>query len=99
MIPVTFSQRAIQEIQATIAAKNIPAGYGIRVGVRGSGCAGVSYILGFDQKSDKDMSFDIQGIPVYIEKKDMMYLLGIEVDFYEGSDARGFTFGSSHEKY
>ena len=98
MVPISLSQKAIEEVKKTLTHKNIPKGYGLRVGVQGAGCTGVSYILGFDQKSDKDMEYDIEGIPVYVAKKDIMYLLGMEVDFYEGSDARGFTFVKQTEK-
>ncbi len=98
MIPVTFSKEALQEIKATIAAKNIPSDYGVRVGVKGGGCAGVSYILGFDKKNENDLTFEVQGIRVYVEKKDVMHLIGMEVDFYEGNNARGFTFVNAHEK-
>jgi len=98
MIPVQVSEKALEEIKKTIAHKNIPDGYGLRVGVKGSGCAGVSYVLGFDKKSTADSEFDLEGVPVYIAKKDTMFLIGMEVDFYEGSEARGFTFIKSHEK-
>lgn len=92
MIPISLSERALEEVKKTLAHKNIPAEYGLRVGVQGAGCAGVSYVLGFDQKSEKDMEYTIEGIPIYVAKKDVMYLMGMEVDFYEGNDARGFTF-------
>lgn len=98
MIPVTFSERAIHEVKLTLASKKIPSGYGLRVGVRGGGCAGVSYILGFDEKSDNDLTFEVQGVQVYMEKKDVMHLIGMKVDFYEGNDARGFTFVNSNEQ-
>lgn len=99
MKPVTFSDRALREIKSTITSKKIPSGYGVRVGVRGGGCAGASYILGFDTRNEKDLAFEIQGLPVYVEKKDVMYLVGMEVDFYEGNDARGFTFIDTNEKH
>jgi iron-sulfur cluster assembly protein len=71
--------------------KNIPADYGLRVGVKGGGC-GATLIIGFDKKKDSDHSYMIDDIPVYVEKKHTMYLIGKEVDFYDGEDARGFTF-------
>ena len=49
-------------------------------------------MLGFDKPKDGDLTYDIEGITVHIEKRQTMYLVGLEVDFYEGSDARGFTF-------
>ncbi|MEM8966060.1 MAG: iron-sulfur cluster assembly accessory protein [Bacteroidota bacterium] len=92
MMPVSLSKRALEEVKDTLTHKNIPPGYGLRVGIKGAGCAGVSYVLGFDLKSEKDVEYDLDGVPVYVAKKDVMYLLGVQVDFYEGNDARGFTF-------
>lgn len=98
MTPVTFTDKAIQEIKATITSKNIPSDYGLRVGVRGGGCAGVNFIIGFDKKNTNDLVLNVQGIQVYVEKKDVMHLIGMEIDFYEGNDARGFIFINPNEK-
>lgn len=73
--------------------KNIPAGYGLRIGIRGgSGCGGHQLILGFDKSKEGDMTYTQQGITVYVDKKHVMYVFGKEVDFYEGADAKGFVF-------
>lgn len=98
MIPVKVSEKALEEIKKTISHKNIPADYGLRIGVNGGGCAGVSYVLGFDKKGTGDSEFLLENVPVYIAKKDTMFLIGIVVDFYEGNDARGFTFIKNDEK-
>jgi len=98
MIPVKISGKALCEIKDTLTHKNIPADYGLRIGVKGGGCAGVSYVLGFDQKETGDQEYYLDNVPIYIAKKDLMFLLGTEIDFYEGSDARGFTFIKSNEK-
>lgn len=90
--PVTISTRAAGEIRKIMQTKNIPPDYGLRVGVRGGGCGGVSLIIGFDKKKDSDLAYTIQDIPVYIDKKHTMYIIGKEVDFYESEDARGFMF-------
>lgn len=95
--PVTISSRAVTEIKKIMETKNIPKGYGLRVGVRGGGC-GVTLIIGFDKKTDSDMAYTIADIPVYIDKKHTMYLIGKEVDFHEGEDARGFMFVNPEEK-
>lgn len=98
MAPITFTEKAVQEIKTTIVSKNIPSDYGLRVGVRGGGCAGLTFIIGFDKKNSNDLAFEAQGIQVYVEKKDVMHLIGMEVDFYEGMDARGFIFINPNEK-
>lgn len=96
--PVTLTEAAQREVKNILEHKNIPVEYGLRIGIKGSGgCAGFSYLLGFDKKKDSDVSYKVGSIPVYVEKRHTMYLLGLEVDFYEGADARGFTFVKADE--
>lgn len=91
--PVLLTPLAAAEAKKIMLTKNIPEGYGLRIGVRGGhGCGGVSFIIGFDKKKESDLSYQIENIPIFIDKKHTMYLIGKVVDFYEGADARGFTF-------
>ena len=91
--PVGLTPRACDEVRKIMLTKNIPAGYGLRLGIRGSGgCAGVSLIIGFDKQKATDIAYSIEDIPVYIDKRHTMYLIGKEVDFYEGAEAKGFLF-------
>lgn len=91
--PVSITPKAVEEIKEILTNKNIPSDYGLRIGISGGGgCGGMSFILGFDHKKEGDMEYVVDDITVYIEKKHTMYLLGMAVDFYEGADARGFTF-------
>ena len=92
--PILLSDRAAREIKKIMTTKQIPDGFGLRVGVRGGGCSGMSYILGFDKKRDHDMAFDIEGIPVYMDKRHGLYLMGTTVDYHDGLQARGFTFNN-----
>jgi iron-sulfur cluster assembly protein len=89
--PIRISQRAATEIRKIMETKNIPPDYGLRVGIRGGGC-GASLIIGFDRQKDKDLSYTIAGITVYIDKRHALYIVGKEIDFYEGADAKGFLF-------
>ncbi len=91
--PVELTPEAAKEVKYIMENKNIPEGYGLRIGVRGGkGCAGVNYYVGFDKKGDNDLEYKAHGIPVLINKGETMYLIGVTLDFYEGGDARGFTF-------
>jgi iron-sulfur cluster assembly protein len=92
--PVTISSAASVEIKKIMATKNIPVGYGLRVGVRGGGC-GVQLILGFDKEKDGDLVYEQMGVTVIMDKKHMLYLIGKQVDFYEGTDVRGFHFNEA----
>jgi len=89
--PITITPRAVEEIRKIMDTKNIPPDYGLRVGVKGGGC-GVSLLIGFDKKKDSDLTYTIGDIPVFIDKKHTIYIIGKEVDFYEGEDTRGFMF-------
>jgi len=91
--PVTLTPTAAVEARKIMETKNIPKGYGLRVGVRGGhGCGGVSFIIGFDKQKPSDMIYTMEGVTILIDKKHTMYLIGKAVDFYEGADARGFMF-------
>ena len=90
--PIALSDRAAAEVQRILANKQIPEGYGLRVGVKGGGCSGMSYILGFDKKREHDLEFTEHGIAVYMDKRHGLYLMGTTVDYHDGLDARGFVF-------
>ena len=90
--PITIPSRASEEIHKIMQTKAIPSDYGLRLGIKGGGCGGVSLIIGFDKKKETDLSYVIEGITVYVDKKHAMYLIGKEVDFVEDIEARGFMF-------
>lgn len=92
LVPIAITAKAREEIKNIMSHKNIPVDYHLRVGVKGGGCGGMAYSLGFDKPKEGDEHFEIDGIPVLVEKKHVMFLLGMSVDFFEGTEARGFTF-------
>ncbi len=91
-IPVHITDRALEEVRNIMNSKEIPDDYGLRIGIRGTGCGGASHMLGFDHKNDMDMEYLCEDIPIYIEKKDVIYLVGLKLDFVEGETSGGFTF-------
>ena len=90
-LPLTITSNALTEIKDIFLNKNIPQQYGLRLGVKGSGCAGIGFLLGFDTEKEQDKTYEIDGIKVFIAKKDTMHLIGKLVDFVD-EDARGFVF-------
>lgn len=98
-IPFNLSEAALAEIKHIFQTKNIPQGYGLRVGIRGGGCSGISYLFGFDKKQETDEVFETEGIPVYVEKKHFMYVAGLNIDFEESAHSRGFVFDNPHTKF
>jgi len=92
--PVTFTETAVKELLKLKDQQEIADDFGLRVGVEGGGCSGMSYVLGFDQKKEGDQEFIIDGIKVYMHKAHQMYLLGMQVDWQDGLNSRGFTFSN-----
>ena len=91
--PVQLTERAVNEVRKIVANKQIPETLGLRVGVKGGGCSGMSYVLGFDKKREHDLEFEIaDGIHAFMDKRHGLYLLGTTVDYHDGLDARGFVF-------
>jgi iron-sulfur cluster assembly protein len=66
----------------------------LRIGVKGGGCSGMTYILDFDLKQANDETFEINGIPCIIDKSHGIYLVGMEVNWEGGLNSRGFTFNN-----
>ncbi len=64
----------------------------LRVGVKGGGCSGLSYVLGFDDKTENDEQYEVGGVTYIMNKSHAIYLMGMEVDWHGGLNARGFTF-------
>jgi iron-sulfur cluster assembly protein len=90
--PVKFTASAVEEIRRLLNAPGFDASQRLRVGVKGGGCSGMSYVLGFDSPKDADQEFNFEGIPFIMEKSHEMYLLGMEIDWQDGLSNRGFTF-------
>jgi iron-sulfur cluster assembly accessory protein len=90
--PVSFTVGAIQEIERLMHAPDFDQQQRLRVGVKGGGCSGMTYVLGFDATTDKDLLFSIEGIPCCIETSHQIYLYGMQIDWQGGLNSRGFTF-------
>lgn len=66
---------------------------GLRVGVRGGGCSGFTYFLEFEDKMNKaDREIDSHGMKLIIDPKSYLYLMGVEIDYVDGLQGKGFKF-------
>jgi iron-sulfur cluster assembly protein len=91
--PFSITSKALDEVNYILKEKNIPAGYHLRVGIKGGGgCGGATFILGFDLPTEADDIFMIEGVKVLMEKKHALFLAGKEIDFEDEATARGFVF-------
>lgn len=96
--PITLTEGALVQLKEIKASQNIPDHFGLRVGVKGGGCSGFSYELGFDEKKPNDDAFTIGGIEVFMQKSHGIYLMGMEIDWVEGLNNRGFSFVNPNAK-
>ena len=92
--PISLTQGAVKQLQRLMKENNITADHGLRVGVKGGGCSGFSYVLGFDVAKEKDDIYMVEGIKVLMEKAHGLYLIGMEIDWQEGLNNRGFSFNN-----
>ena len=98
MVPISLTDGAIKELNKIKQEQNIPDDHGLRVGVKGGGCSGFSYILGFDKVNETDEVHQINGFRVIMQKAHALYLVGMEIDWVEGLDNRGFSFNNPNAK-
>jgi len=87
---VTITDKAQAQIQRIFAEQG--NGRGLRLGVVGGGCSGLSYKIDFDDKRDHDNIIQLDGVQVYIDPKSTIYLKGVVLDFKDGLDGKGFVF-------
>lgn len=92
--PVSLTKSAVDEIRRLINEDGFDTNNKLRVGVKGGGCSGMTYIMAFDTQTEKDETFEIEGIDCIMEKTHGIYLMGMEVDWQGGLNSRGFTFNN-----
>jgi iron-sulfur cluster assembly protein len=92
---IRMTEKAAAEIRRIKADNKIPDEHGLRFGVKGGGCSGFSYVLGFDSESKKgDVVFELHGLKVFVDPKSLFYISGTELDFSDGLNGRGFVFNN-----
>ena len=98
IVPISLTESAMKQLKRIRVEQNIPDDHFLRVGVKGGGCSGFTYILGFDMIKDKDDTFEIADMKIVMEKAHALYLEGIEVDWHDGLNNRGFVFNNPNAK-
>lgn len=94
---VNLTERAAQHVVRAIERRG--KGVGLRVGVKSSGCSGMSYQLEFaDARNADDLEFESHGVKVYIAPDSLPYLQGIELDFVREGLNEGFKFRNPNVK-
>jgi iron-sulfur cluster assembly protein len=92
---ITLTERAVKELRRIVQDQSLPETTVVRLGVKGGGCSGFSYSLGFDDTvHDEDQVSEIDGFRVVCDPKSFLYLNGTQLDFEESLMGRGFKFGN-----
>lgn len=91
---VILSETAAREIRTIVQQQELDADkVRLRVGVKGGGCSGFSYLLDLtESQKDTDEVFEQHGIKVIVDPKSLLYLNGTTIDFKDEIMGRGFVF-------
>jgi iron-sulfur cluster assembly protein len=92
--PVSITDKAIIAIKEIMNSKDIPDGYGLRIGLEnmGASCGSTQYVLGFDLKGDSDLAYEIDEVQVYIKKTEVLHVTGLTLDHISEGEVSGFSF-------
>ncbi len=95
---VRLSDNAIRQIK-NVQNNDNKSGYALRVSVAGGGCSGLSYKLDFvPEGTEKDQTFERDGVRVVVDPKSLLYITGLELDFEGGLNGKGFVFHNPNAK-
>jgi len=91
---ITVSEKAVGKIRNILEDEQKSSGF-IRVGIKGGGCSGFTYILDIEEaQKDGDQVFDFGGVKVLVDSKSIIYLAGTELDYTDGLNGSGFVFNN-----
>ena len=95
---VTLSESAVKQIKQVQSLEGKP-GFALRVSVTGGGCSGMSYKLDFvEGGTERDKTFEQDGVKILVDPKSMLYLSGMELDYSGGLNGKGFVFNNPNAK-
>lgn len=90
--PINLTDAALNEVKRLMAENGFDKGKILRVGVKGGGCSGMTYVLDFDNRKENDALYEKDGVNFIIDNSQSIYLLGMEIEWEGGLNSRGFTF-------
>lgn len=95
---ITVTPKAIQKIREAFVKNGVSEG-GLRLGVQGGGCSGLSYLFRLETRQrEKDNVYDFEGVKVFVDPKSMLYLDGMTLDYRESLLHSGFVFENPNAK-
>jgi iron-sulfur cluster assembly protein len=95
MIQVT--PKAVEKIRQAFAKQGVSGG--LRLGVQGGGCSGLSYLIKFETQSrSNDKVFEFDDVKIFVDPKSLLYLEGLTLDYTESLMQSGFSFQNPNAK-
>jgi len=91
---ISVTEKALKHIKEIYSNEARDIDIGLRLGVTGGGCSGLSYKIEFSQAKDKDNILQFGDIKILIDPKSSIYLKGVELDFKDGLNGKGFVFNN-----
>jgi iron-sulfur cluster assembly protein len=92
---IKITEKAAKEVKKIMEENKVPENYGLRVGVKGGGCSGLTYSLGFDiSAKEGDTTVESSGIKLFVDGKSLFYLSGTLLDYTDGLNGKGFVFNN-----
>ncbi len=92
---IAVTENAASEIKSIMLENQIDDKFGLRVGIKGGGCSGFTYSLGFDNEvKESDTIIEDKGVKIIVDGKSLFYLMGTELDFSGGLNGKGFVFNN-----
>jgi iron-sulfur cluster assembly protein len=94
---ITLTKIAAEKMSSALHERR--KGVGMRIGVRTAGCSGFAYVLEFaDEVREHDIEIDERGVTLLIDKKDIVYLQGMEINYAKKGLNEGFEFRNPNAK-
>lgn len=95
---ITMTERAIQQAK-TIMTNQQKENYGLRLGISGGGCSGLSYKMDFEEKpGENDRVVELEGLKLFIDPQAYLYLNNMQIDYHSDMMSSGFTFQNPNAK-
>ncbi len=91
---IKITEKAALQVKKIKEENNIPTEHALRVGVKGGGCSGLTYNLGFDAQKESDTIIEQNEVKLLVDGKSLFYLMGTVLDFSDGLNGKGFVFNN-----
>ncbi len=93
---INLTESAQKEVVRLLSEEDDDKHLGLRLGIKGGGCSGLSYILEFSPHGEEDTIITYPQFEIYLDRKSTIYLGGVTLDYQSGLDGKGFIFRNPH---